>query len=73
MLLLAARKLRVQPSDCLMVGDSVVDVRAAHAAKMPAVAWHCKTAASSFADLKKEKPARIARSVGDLARFLRNA
>lgn len=73
MLLLAARKLRVKPSECLMVGDSVVDIKAARAGRMPAIGWHCKTAASSLADLKKEKPLRIVGSARELERFLGNA
>ncbi len=59
MLLLAAKRLHEKPKNCLMVGDSVFDVIAARAAKMQVAAWHCKTAVSSLAQLKKAKPGNI--------------
>ena len=73
MLFLACRKLRVKPSECIMIGDSVVDIKAAHASRMPAIGWHCRTAASTLADLKKEKPLRIVHSAKELGLFLSNA
>jgi len=73
MLLLAARKLRVKPRECIMVGDSVVDLKAAHAARIPAVGFYSKTGASTVLELRKEKPVVLVRSVKELGRFLGNA
>jgi phosphoglycolate phosphatase len=72
MLVLACRKLRLKPSDCVVVGDSVVDMKAAHAARVPAVAFYSKTGASTLSELRKEKPVRVVRSVSELERFLEN-
>lgn len=72
MLLLAARRLKVKPADCWMVGDSVMDVGAANAAGIPVVAFAHKNGASSLFALKKQKPVKIVRSPKALDLFLRS-
>lgn len=70
MLLLAAKRLGVKPSECLYFGDSVVDVQAGRAARIPVVSFWCKNAVSSLQSLKREKPFKIVKSVGELEREL---
>ncbi len=70
MLLLACRKLRVKPSECLMIGDSVVDLKAAKGAKMLGIGFWGKTGASSLMDLEREKPFKIVKSVWELEKVL---
>jgi phosphoglycolate phosphatase len=60
----AARELRVAIERCVMVGDSRLDILAAHAAEIPccAVAWGIETEA----ELTPLGPDRIARSAQEL-------
>ena len=64
-LLLAAQRLHVEPSDCAYVGDSPLDIRAAKAAGMHAVAvtWG---GIHDRAKLEAEKPDVIVDSAEDL-------
>lgn len=71
LLLLAARRLRVKPSECVMVGDAVEDIRAAKAARMVSVAFYSKTAISSLSQLRKAKPTKIVRRVSKLNAFFK--
>lgn len=71
MLLAACKRLRIAPLHCLMVGDSVTDVRAAKAAKIKVIAFYSRHAASSLSDLKKLHPDRIVRSVSELKSAIR--
>ncbi|HLD59197.1 MAG TPA: HAD family phosphatase [archaeon] len=70
MLLLAAERLHEKPEDCLMIGDSVFDVIAAKAAKMPVASWHCRTAVSSLMELEKAKPTVLVKNSFELEKFL---
>ena len=71
MLLLAAKRLQVKPSECLMVGDSVVDVLASKAAGMWPVCVSSKFSASSKKDLQKLKPLLVVPDFKELSFFLR--
>ena len=67
-LLEGARRLGLDPSRCVYVGDAVVDVQAARAAGMGAVAvtW----GAGSVDDLEAAGPDALARDADDLRRLL---
>ncbi len=68
-ILLACRKLRVSPSQVVMVGDSVLDLLAAKKAKTQSVA--VSTGASSRTELKKLKPLKVCRNLEEVALFLK--
>ena len=63
-LLVAAKKLRVKPSECLMIGDSIYDGLAAKKAKMDFVG--VLSGYTGRRELIKEKPIKIIPSVRDL-------
>lgn len=67
-LLYAARRLGAAPSDCVYVGDAVVDVQAAHAAGMAAVAvtW----GAGVRDDLEAARPVAVVDDAASLRRVL---
>jgi pyrophosphatase PpaX len=67
-LLHAAATLGVEPADCVYVGDATVDVLAARAAGMAAVAvtW----GAGERAALVATRPDAVVDSVGDLTAYL---
>ena len=70
-LLLACRRLGVEPSTCIFVGDSPADVRAARAAGMPSIA---ATWDSPFADQAiRAEPDFIATTPGEVGRLLMDA
>lgn len=71
LLQLACRKMKVKPSECVMVGDSVVDIIAAEAAGMRAIALSHKHAASSFGELKKTRPLAVVRNEKELEQKIR--
>ncbi len=70
MLFLEAKKLWVKPSECVMVGDSIMDVLAAKNAGMVSVGVFRKTGASSFAELKRKKPFALIKSLKQLPNIL---
>lgn len=70
LLLLAAKRLRVKPTECIMVGDSVVDIKAAKAAGMRSIALYRKTGASTLDELKKIKPTKIVHNFTELKKQL---
>lgn len=63
MLLLAAKKMRTKPSECMMIGDSVMDIEAAKRAQMAPIAIYRKTGASGFFELGKKKPLVLLKSL----------
>jgi pyrophosphatase PpaX len=67
-LLFATRALEVAPGECVYVGDAVVDVRAAQAAGMDAVAvtWGAATEEA----LRAAGPTALARTVAELREVL---
>lgn len=67
-LLLGARALNVDPASAVYVGDAVVDVAAAHAAGMPAIAvtW----GAGERAALAQAAPGAVVDTVAELAAVL---
>ncbi|MBU1930286.1 HAD family phosphatase [Candidatus Micrarchaeota archaeon] len=71
MLLLACKKLRVKPSECILIGDSIVDVKAAKAAGIKVLAFYHKTGASSLSELRKTKPTKLIRNLRELDSFLK--
>ncbi|MFH0955131.1 MAG: HAD family phosphatase [Candidatus Micrarchaeota archaeon] len=66
----ACRKMKLNPAECIMVGDSIVDLKAAESAKIRGIGFWGKTGASSFSDLKKEKPFKIVKTVRKLKSVL---
>ncbi|MDO8625473.1 MAG: HAD family hydrolase [Candidatus Diapherotrites archaeon] len=72
MLLKLARKLRVKPSQCAMVGDSTMDVRAAKAAGMVSIAIYRKTGASKLSELRKHTPDFLVKSLARVPRWITN-
>ena len=73
MLLLAAKRLHVKPSECMAVGDAESDIVAAKRAGMMPVAVHRKTGASTLQALRRQKPFAIIRSLHELPAVLRRA
>ncbi len=71
MLKLAARKLRVKPSKCIMIGDAVVDIQAARAANMKSIVFSGKTSASPKNQLQKERPFAIVKNANELENALK--
>ena len=71
MLLLATKRLKVKPQECVMVGDSVVDVKAAKTAKMLVLAFYHQTGASTLKELRKARPTKIIRHLKELNAFLK--
>jgi 2-phosphoglycolate phosphatase len=63
-LLLSAKNLQVAPERCTYVGDSIVDIRAARAANMRAIAVSTGTASAS--SLEKEKPDALLENIKEL-------
>jgi HAD superfamily hydrolase (TIGR01509 family) len=63
-LLLAAKKMRVDASECLMIGDSIYDGLAAKRASMDFIG--VLTGYTSKKELAKEEPIRVLASVKDL-------
>ena len=49
-----SRKLRVKPSECAFIGDSVMDIRSAKNAGMTSIGLYRKTGASTLADLDRK-------------------
>lgn len=70
MLLLAAKKLRVPPEQCLVVGDSVVDILASRAAGMVVVILFGKTGGSSLPEIRAKKPDAVVFSAKELELLL---
>ncbi len=70
MLFLAAKKLRVKPHECVVAGDSIMDVLAAKGAGMVPIAVFRKTGASTFAELKKKKPFAVIKSLGEVPKIV---
>lgn len=60
----AARRLQLHPSDCIVVGDSIADIKASKAAGARTVA--VTTGAGDRRTLVKEKPDHLLRSVREL-------
>lgn len=71
MLFWISRKLKAKPSQCVVVGDSVMDVAAAKAAKMVSVAIYRKTGASTLDELRKAKPDYLIKTLNQLPRLLK--
>ncbi len=71
MLLALARKLRAKPSQCVMIGDSVMDVRAAKRAGMSSIGLYRKTGASTRKGLSREKPDFLIVKLSELGPVLR--
>jgi HAD superfamily hydrolase (TIGR01509 family) len=67
-LLFIAKKLKVKPKECLVVGDSVYDGQAAQRAKMSFIG--VRTGYTKERDFKKYKPLAILNSVAQLGKFL---
>lgn len=67
-LLKAAKKLKVKPSECLMIGDSVFDQLAAKRAKMDSVG--VLTGYTSSKDLRKAGAKYVLESVNELGKIL---
>jgi HAD superfamily hydrolase (TIGR01549 family) len=67
-LLLAAKKLKVRPKDCMMIGDSFYDGLAAKRAKIDFIG--ITSGYSSRKDLKKQKPTALINKITELKNIL---
>ena len=67
-ILKVAKKLKVKPSECLMIGDSVYDAIAARRAKMDFIG--VLTGFTSKESLKKEGAIKVLKSVNELRKIL---
>jgi HAD superfamily hydrolase (TIGR01509 family) len=67
-LLLASRKLRVKPSECLIIGDSIYDALAAKRAKMDFVG--VSTGETSARELRKAGALNVLEKLSELKKFL---
>ncbi len=65
-----AKKMHVHPSECIFIGDSVMDVRAAKRAGMISVGLIRKTGASTKTALKKEKPDYLIESLLEIRKIV---
>jgi HAD superfamily hydrolase (TIGR01509 family) len=63
-----AKKMKVKPSECLVIGDSIYDHMAAKKAKMDS--FGVLTGYTSAVDLKKHGAKQVLRTVADLRKFL---
>ena len=68
-LLFAANKMEVDPKDCLYIGDAVMDMQAASAAGMTAIAALWDQWAKED-EMKIESPALLAKTPGDIWKWL---
>ncbi|MDD5163751.1 MAG: HAD family hydrolase [Candidatus ainarchaeum sp.] len=66
MLLKIAKKLKAKTKECLVIGDSVMDVKAAKKAGMKIMSIYRKTGASTLKELQREKPDFIAKSLSEI-------
>ncbi|HEY5728997.1 MAG TPA: HAD family hydrolase [Anaerolineales bacterium] len=69
-ILLAAQKMGVQPEECLMIGDTTVDMRAGQSAGAQTVGVLCGF--GEEAELKKKGADMILKTTSELAGFLLN-
>jgi HAD superfamily hydrolase (TIGR01509 family) len=69
-LLFAARKLKVKPSECLMVGDSIYDILAAKKAKMDSVG--VLTGYTTKKELLEVGAKKVLKNVVDIKSYLNN-
>jgi HAD superfamily hydrolase (TIGR01509 family) len=67
-LILCARKMKVKPSECLVIGDSIYDQIASKNAKMDS--FGVLTGYTSEKDLKKNGAKKVLKSVKDLGKYL---
>lgn len=67
-LLLAAKRLKVNPKDCIMIGDSIYDAIAAKKAKMDFIG--ITTGYSSQKDMKKYPSVALIKNILELRRHL---
>lgn len=67
-LFLAAKKLRVKPSDCLMIGDSIYDAMAAKRAKMDFIGL--TSGYSSQKDMRKYPSVALIKNIVELRKYV---
>lgn len=67
-LLLAAKKMKVRPQDCLMIGDSFYDALAAKRARMDFLG--ITSGYSSASDLKRQHPVALIKKITDLKKLI---
>ena len=70
MLAKLAKKFRAKNSECIVIGDSIMDVRAAKKAGMISIAIARKTGASTLKELKKQKPAFIIKNLEEVPKII---
>jgi len=71
MLLKLAKKMHAKTSECLVIGDSVMDIKAAKKAGMKIISIYRKTGASALKEIRKQKPDFIAKSLLEVPEIIR--
>jgi HAD superfamily hydrolase (TIGR01509 family) len=67
-LIKAAKKLKINPKNCIYFGDSIYEMMAAKRAKMPAIG--VLSGIYSKKDLEKYKPLKVVKDLKDAKKFL---